>query len=156
MGENVPQLTTGIFLQIASSASPQDPVWSTSPIVQVLQAKPVEKNGKTRWRLLISDGTHILQALAAPHLNTLFEDGHAGKGSVVRVHRFMNLGPPVDGRRQVTAQIDIIPTARRLNRLSGWTVLLPVLKSWSKKRGRSETPLSALLTRQEPPPNRPG
>jgi len=68
--------------------------------VQILQAKAVESNARTVWRAVISDGTHILQAIVSPQLSTLFENGHAGKGSVVRVQR-LAMSPPINGRSSI-------------------------------------------------------
>lgn len=97
MDGDIPQLTTGLCDQIASSTDQQDPVWSSSPVLQVVQAKAIETNGQTRWRIVISDGAHVLQAMVVTQLNVLFEDGTAGKGSIVRVQRFaINI---IQGRR---------------------------------------------------------
>lgn len=86
--DETPQLTTGVCEEIASSTGPQDPVWSTCPILQIVQAKPIETNGQTRWRTVISDGVHVLQAMVVTPLNPLFENETAGKNSIVRVERF--------------------------------------------------------------------
>lgn len=88
MDEDIPQLSTGVCDKIASSSGAQDPVWSSSPVMQIVQAKAIETNGQTRWRTVISDGLHVLQAMVVTQLNTLFENGDAGKGSIVRIQRF--------------------------------------------------------------------
>jgi len=88
MEEEIPQLTTGVCDEIASSTGPEDPVWSTTPVLQIVQAKVIETNGQTRWRTVISDGVHVLQAMVVTQLNTLFESGDVGKGSIIRVQRF--------------------------------------------------------------------
>jgi hypothetical protein len=88
MDEEIPQLTTGVCDEIASSTGAQDPVWSTTPILQIVQAKVIETNEQTRWRTVISDGVHVLQAMVVTQFNTLFENGDAGKGSIIRVDRF--------------------------------------------------------------------
>lgn len=87
MDEEIPQLTTGVCDQIAS-ADKSDRVWKSSPIMQIVQAKTMETNGQTRWRVVISDGRHVLQAMVVTQLNTLFENGDAVKGSIIRVLRF--------------------------------------------------------------------
>lgn len=116
MNEDIPQLTVGLCDQLESSTSPQDPIWATSPTVQILQARAVKSNGRTLWRTAISDGTHVLQAIVSTQLNTLFADGHAGKGSIARLqHIAMSL---INGRRQVIPQIDWA-VARPLNSLLG-------------------------------------
>ena len=87
MGE-IPQLTTGVCDEIASSAGPQDPVCSTSPTVQIVNARPIKTNDQTRWRVVISDGVHVVQAMVVVLLNPLFESGDVGKNAIVRIQRF--------------------------------------------------------------------
>lgn len=87
MDEKIPQLTTGVCDQIAS-AGPTDPVWESTPIMQIVQAKAIETNGQIRWRAVISDGVHVLQAMIVTQFNPQFEDGELGKGSIIRVVRF--------------------------------------------------------------------
>ena len=88
MDQGLPQLTAGVCDGIASSTNPQDPVWSTSPVLQFVQAKSVETGEQTRWRTVISDGVHVMQAMVVTQLNHMFENGDVGKGSIVRVERF--------------------------------------------------------------------
>jgi len=88
MDGEIPQLTTGILNDIASSTNPEDPVWSTSPIVQFVQARPVEIGDQARWRTVISDGIHVMQAMVVTQLNSMFENGELGKGSIARIERF--------------------------------------------------------------------
>lgn len=83
----IPQLTTGVCEEIAS-ADPKDPVWNSTPIMQIVQARSIETNGQTRWRVVISDGVHALQAMVVTQLNIPFENGDAGKNSIIRVQRF--------------------------------------------------------------------
>ena len=87
--EDIPQLTAGFCNQLVTSASTQDPALVTSPIVQIVQAKAIGTNSDQKlWRTVISDGVHVLQAMVVCQLNTLFENGDAGKGSIVRIQRF--------------------------------------------------------------------
>ena len=92
MDEEIPQLTTGACDQIVSSTGPGDPVWSTSPVLQVVRTRSFE-TGETgertlRWAIILSDGTHALQALVVAKLASLFENGEVRKGSVIRVRRY--------------------------------------------------------------------
>ena len=89
--EGIPQLTTGFCNQLMSSADAQDQdhVWTTSPIVQIVQANAIEINGQKRWRAVVSDGVHVLQAMVVFQFNALFDNGNAGKGSIVRIQRFV-------------------------------------------------------------------
>ena len=83
--KDVPQLTTGFCDKIASSTGPQDPIFKTSPILQIFQAKCIGIGDQKRWRVLISDGTKCLQAIVATRLNNLFERCLVKNGSIVRV-----------------------------------------------------------------------
>ena len=97
MDEEIPQLSTGACEEIASSTGPEDAIWSTTPVLQIVQAKVIETNGQTRWRTVISDGVNVLQAMVVTQLNALFENGDIGKGSIVRIQRFaINV---IQGRR---------------------------------------------------------
>lgn len=97
MDEEIPQLSTGACEEIASSTGSEDAIWSTSPVLQIVQAKVIETNGQTRWRTVISDGVNVLQAMVVTQLNVLFENGDIGKGSIVRIQRFaINM---IQGRR---------------------------------------------------------
>ena len=89
MDEEIPQLTTGVCDQIASSTGPGDPVWSTSPVLQVVRTRSFETGERTlRWAIIVSDGTHALQALVVAKLASLFENGEVRKGTVIRVRRY--------------------------------------------------------------------
>ena len=87
MDEEIPQLTTGVCDQIAS-AQGGDPVWASAPVMQIVQAKMIETSGLARWRAVISDGVHVIQAMVTATLNNLFVNGDAQKGSIVRLQRF--------------------------------------------------------------------
>lgn len=88
MDDEIPQLTTGVCEQIANSTGSKDPVWSTSPIVQIVQAKAIETGEQVRWRIVVSDGLHVMQAMVVTQLNSMLENGDVGKGSIIRVERF--------------------------------------------------------------------
>jgi len=86
--DKIPQLTTGVCDEIASSTGPHDPVYSTSPTVQVVFAKALEVSVPARWRIVISDGVHVVQAMVVTQLNPLFENRDVGKNGIVRIQRF--------------------------------------------------------------------
>jgi hypothetical protein len=100
MRVDIPRLTAGVCDQIAST-EPQDLVRFTSPIVQILQPKVIEHNSQKLWRTFISDGTQALPAMVT-ELSTLFENGHAGDGSIVRLRQLT--AKAIMGKRQVTTQ----------------------------------------------------
>jgi replication factor A1 len=151
MNEDIPQLTTGLCDQLASSTCPQDPSWPTPPTVQILQAKAVEGNGRALWRIIISDGTHILQLIVSPQLNALFENGHVGNGSIVRLQD-VKLSPPIGGRRQVIPQINNPPGVQPLNGSFGMSRFVTIhgLEILVKETGRIGNPTLRTLDPRRP------
>lgn len=69
----------------------------TKPVVQALglrlldaaAAQRQQSSTVRRYSLCISDGTHLLQAIAAPKLNGLIKDGFLRSGSVVQLKDFI-------------------------------------------------------------------
>ena len=89
MDGEIPQLSTGACDEIASLTGPADTVWSTSPVLQIVQTKLIGTGGQPRWRIAISDGVRVLCAMVVIQLNPLFENGDIGNGSIVRIQRFV-------------------------------------------------------------------
>jgi len=88
MDGEIPQLTTGFLNDIASLPGQDNPVWSSSPIVQFVQTRPIEMGQQGRWRTVISDGAHVMQAMVATQHNPMFENGEVKKGTIIRIARF--------------------------------------------------------------------
>jgi len=64
---------------------------SGNPTVQLLDIKPIISQSGTadRYRLVISDGQHFMQAMLATQLNNMVEQNEIAKLSVVRLREFI-------------------------------------------------------------------
>jgi len=64
------------------------------PVLQVLAVKaisnnpPAAANPTERWRVVLSDGTHYIQAMVATQLNALIHSGDIAKGKLIRVNAY--------------------------------------------------------------------
>ncbi|KAI0273472.1 replication factor-A protein 1 [Gloeopeniophorella convolvens] len=81
------QLTEGICLKLNSGEKDDETLWGSKPTLQFLSIKKVVANGGggpngDRYRIIISDGIHFLQAMLATQLNYLVEDGSISKNTV--------------------------------------------------------------------------
>ncbi|CAL1705705.1 unnamed protein product [Somion occarium] len=86
------QLTAGICLRLVDSSENYDEVLNSKPTMQILSVKKVSSPGGLnqvdRYRIIVSDGEHFLQAMLATQLNNLVDEGHVGKYSIIRVDKF--------------------------------------------------------------------
>lgn len=87
------QLTAGICARLHNIRDNDDPVLQTSPTVQFLSLKrvpPIPGSSATvdRYRIIVSDGEHFLQAMMATQLNHLVEEGQVTKHSIIIMERF--------------------------------------------------------------------
>lgn len=87
------QLTEGICMKIARPTSEDDEGLSeTQPIVQILSLKKVPTTGASgqvdRYRLIISDGAHFVQAMLATQLNALVENETITKLAVLQLDKW--------------------------------------------------------------------
>ena len=60
-----------------------------TPVLQVVEVKPLGSETNRRFRLVVSDGSHFLQGMLATQLNELVENGTIGTGSIVQVTDYM-------------------------------------------------------------------
>lgn len=58
--------------------------------MQCLQIKPIAQSaqGGDRYRLVMSDGDHYVQAVLAAQANTVVRDDTLKRGSIVRIHGY--------------------------------------------------------------------
>jgi len=80
------QLTAG-SCEILQNATPEDvDVFNTQHIVQFLSIKNVGQNPGNptpdRYRIIMSDGIHYMQAMLATQLNGMVQDNRIGKNTV--------------------------------------------------------------------------
>jgi replication factor A1 len=90
-----PTLSGGICQKLHSVDSNDESVWSSKPTLQFLSIKKVvpganpssnNPNAATdRYRIIISDGVHFLQAMLATQLNHLVEEDRIGKNTIALI-----------------------------------------------------------------------
>ena len=89
-------LSEGICQRLNSGDSNDESLWSSKPTLQFLSIKKVVPGTNTgtannanvttdRYRIIISDGLHFLQAMLATQLNYLVEDDRIGKNTIALV-----------------------------------------------------------------------
>src|SRR6267154_4463269 len=88
-------LSGGICQRLHTGDSNDETIWSTKPTLQFLSIKkvvpganpgPNNPNATTdRYRIIISDGQHFLQAMLATQLNYLVEEDRIGKNTIALV-----------------------------------------------------------------------
>lgn len=88
-----PQLTAGICARLSDVSNIEDSVLNSSPTVQFLSFKKVAPTtggaaNLDRYRIIISDGEHFLQAMLATQLNHLVDEERIKKHSVAVIEKF--------------------------------------------------------------------
>ncbi|KAH9071043.1 replication factor-a protein [Lactarius deliciosus] len=90
-------LTQGICERLNSGYKDDESLWGTKPNLQLLSIKKVVANAATnspdnqgapttdRYRIIISDGVHFLQAMLATQLNYLVEEHRIGKNTIALI-----------------------------------------------------------------------
>lgn len=87
------QLTGGICARLNDVNSLDEELQASSPTVQFLSFKQVPPTAGSsatvdRYRVIVSDGEHFLQAMLATQLNHLIEEGKVGKHSIAVIEKF--------------------------------------------------------------------
>ncbi|EIN07090.1 replication factor-a protein [Punctularia strigosozonata HHB-11173 SS5] len=88
------QLTRGLCLRLQHAQTDDQEIYLSCPTVQFLSIKkisptgPPGANAPDRYRIIMSDGEHFVQAMLATQLNHLIEDETIGKHSIVVLDRF--------------------------------------------------------------------
>ena len=83
-------LSTGACAKITQALSSDVEAWNLAPTVQFLSIKKLPGSGGNldRYRLIISDGAHFVQAMLATQLNDAVEKGTIKKHSVVVLEKY--------------------------------------------------------------------
>lgn len=83
------ELNAGAIVAIYSQ---QTPLPFTKPFLQILRLQPIEafkaKLNTERYKLLLSDGLHYMQALLSPKFNNLVYQKHIGNTSIIKLIEF--------------------------------------------------------------------
>ena len=101
------QLTAGICERLNTADQEDAELWQSTPTLQFLSIKKISSaqpgGGVDRYRIIISDGVHFLQAMLATPLNEFVEQGLIGKNTVAVVERMScNI---IQGKRCVLCQL---------------------------------------------------
>ncbi|ETW86185.1 hypothetical protein HETIRDRAFT_309703 [Heterobasidion irregulare TC 32-1] len=94
MSSSTPQLTSGICERLQVGDRDDQELWDSSPIVQFLSIKKVSAGIATgsssstdRFRIIVSDGVHFVQAMLATQLNHLVEEAVISKNTVAKLEK---------------------------------------------------------------------
>jgi len=60
-----------------------DPLWNSQPISSPIRKAVLPQHTAQRWRIVFSDGEHVMHALLATQLNHLFEEPQLVKNNIV-------------------------------------------------------------------------
>ncbi|KAL5973297.1 hypothetical protein ACLOJK_029947 [Asimina triloba] len=79
------KLTEGAIARVSNGDS------SFEPVLQVFDIRLVNTahNTAERYRMLLSDGTHLQQAMLATQMNHVVKSGMLQKGSIVKLTEFI-------------------------------------------------------------------
>lgn len=88
-----PQLTAGICSRLDDLSNVDDDILNSRPTIQFLSIKKVPPTTGVaatvdRYRIIISDGEHFLQAMLAVQLNHLIDEGEIKKHSIAVIEKF--------------------------------------------------------------------
>jgi replication factor A1 len=84
------QLSAGICLRLHNADPEDEDLFTAGHTVQFLSIKQVTPGSNAaldRYRIIISDGEHFLQAMLATQLNTLVQDNSIGKNTVAIINK---------------------------------------------------------------------
>jgi replication factor A1 len=85
-------LSAGACAQITQAPLEDEEAWNMQPTVQFLSIKklpnPKPEETPDRYRLIISDGVHFVQAMLATQLNELVDNNTVTKHSVVTLEKY--------------------------------------------------------------------
>lgn len=144
----LPELSKGTC-QLFKNAQPDDPdVFNTEYTVQFLFVKKVGntgvdgRGGFDRYRIIMSDGTHYMQAMLATQLNSMVEQQQIMKGSIVVLEK-LTCNYVQEKRYALCVIIDSsLTTAVPL----GWLLFLVYASSLlPRRREATRSPLTVLV-----------
>ena len=84
------QLTAGCCARLFNATPEDELLFEQEHIVQFLSIKKLNANnpnGLDRYRIIISDGIHFMQAMLATQLNSLIDDNTIGKNTVAVIEK---------------------------------------------------------------------
>jgi replication factor A1 len=148
-------LSGGICQRLHAGDSNDQSVWSTKPTLQFLSIKkvvpgtnpgPNNPNATTdRYRIIISDGLHFLQAMLATQLNYLVEEDRIGKNTIAHIEN-MSCQTIAD-KRSVSRLSSFVQRSHGDNRL----VILLALRVLQRDAQKVGDPAPINVSPQQPP-----
>ena len=88
------QVTEGVCLRLNTAVDAElQKLENSSPQLQILSIKKIGQTANSagnqdRYRAIVSDGDHFMQAMLATQMNPLVENGQIVKHSIVRLDKF--------------------------------------------------------------------
>ncbi|KAJ4829421.1 hypothetical protein Tsubulata_006616 [Turnera subulata] len=81
-------LTEGAISKLISGGVPPSELKPTLQVTELKQVQTKQPQQNDRFRLVLSDGSHLQQAMLGTKINHLVKDGHLRSGSIVRLLQF--------------------------------------------------------------------
>lgn len=88
MANAKPSLTEGAISRITSGGASAAEFKPTLQVTELKQVQTKQPQQSDRFRLVLSDGTHLQQAMLGTQINHLVKDGHLRSGSVVQLIQY--------------------------------------------------------------------
>jgi replication factor A1 len=148
-------LSAGICQRLHAGDSNDQSIWSTKPTLQFLSIKkvvpganpgPNNPNATTdRYRIIISDGLHFLQAMLATQLNYLVEEDRIGKNTIALIENMSC--QTITDKRSVSRLSPFIQISHGNNRL----VILLALRVLQRDAQKVGEPAPLNVSPQQQP-----
>ncbi|GJJ12350.1 hypothetical protein Clacol_006591 [Clathrus columnatus] len=137
-------LSSGACLRIMKAPIDDSSTWKLQPNVQFLSIKqvtnPAGQGGPDRYRLIISDGTHFIQAMLATQLNHLVENGTIKKLCVAVLEKY-TANIVQNKRLIIVMNVRVLGvTAEKLGNPQSLDNTLPAATTNNNPSGTSTTP----------------
>lgn len=81
-------LTEGAISKITSGRATAAELKPTLQVTELKQVQTKQPQQSDRFRLVLSDGSHLQQAMLGTQINHLVKDGHLRPGSVVQLIQY--------------------------------------------------------------------
>ena len=89
---SIPELSSGVILRLSNPEDKSEELLNSKPVLQILSVKKVGPapgpGNSDRYRIIVSDGEHFLQAMLATQLNNIIEEAQFGKNAIIRITQF--------------------------------------------------------------------
>ncbi|KAJ7256487.1 hypothetical protein B0H12DRAFT_1210186 [Mycena haematopus] len=142
------QLTAGSCLGLHNAAPEDTSLFDATHTLQILSVRSVNSNTTStvdRFRIIVSDGEHFIQAMLATQLNTLVKDGTIKKNSIVNVTK-MTCNFVQDKRLLIILSLDVVEYVE--DKIGNPATLTP-------EPGQAATPTASTSAQQTPAPPAP-